>query len=298
MKSLKEILIESRNKKKLIPAGLFLNVNGSHANESNSEKETSLKEDSEVYDPVKHKRQLIRTGNSLNKYLNDSFQGNAQDGSVRENINRLESNHDQSIEDHPNKPELEKYTKSSTPLNKALFNRETTGKKLTPKQQSFSNGLDNIIGDHTLDKDTALYHGTYFDPRTVAQNGVLRSPGYLSTSLHPRTSLSFSRLIDDDTGEVMDHHENEVSAVENGRATIQRGGNYTRHMIRIVAPAGTPGVAPGNHSKYDGEYEFLFGRNRNIRLTGDREEFTRKGYRAEDGNVANVKTIVHHAVLE
>jgi len=58
MKSLKEILIESRNKKKLIPAGVFINGHGSHANESNSEKETSLKEDSEVYDPVKHKRQL------------------------------------------------------------------------------------------------------------------------------------------------------------------------------------------------------------------------------------------------
>ena len=296
MKSLKEILAAIKNKNKA-PAGLFLSLHGSHAEEKpDSEKKSSLKE--ELYDPVKHKRQLDRGGVGLSNFLHNNFEGNAQDGSVRENTKRLENNHHQSIEDHPNKPELVKYTKSSTPLNRALFNQQATGRKLTSKQKSFSDGLDNVIGSHRLDKKTALYHGTYFDPRTVASNGVLRSPGFVSTALHPRTALSFSRLIHDDTGEVMDHHKNEVSAVENGRATIQKGGNYTRHMIRIVAPEGTHGVAPGQHSQYDGEREFLLGRNRNIRLTGKRQTFTRRGYRAEDGNVANVRTIVHHAVLE
>jgi hypothetical protein len=250
---------------KLVSGNLFLGVHGLHA----------------------------RVGDQIKEDSNSSYIDYASSEYKRtkpmEGYKELSGSQHDSIQNHPDRDTLKGYTKSSYPLNKALFDKETTGKKLSKKHQTASEGLDKIIGDHTLPKKMTVYHGAGFDPRKIHHNGVIRSPGYLSTTNNPESVQHHARMINNETGE---SHQSEYDP-QMGGYPLPGPGHFTRHVIQIEVPAGTNAVAPGQHSKHPFENEILFGRNRNLRLTGQTHEF-KVDRPNENGSLT---TVVHHATL-
>lgn len=262
MKRFKDFL-KTRNNP-FVFGNMFLGVHGLHAKISDD-----IKEESTSY--------LDWAGSEYKK------------SNPNERYKSLAGSQHESIEKHPDRNTLKGYTKSSYPVNKALFDKETSGKKLSKKHQAISDGLDRIIGDHTLPEKHVVYHGAGFDPRKIHRNGVVRSPGYLSTTNNPEGADDHARYINNETGESHDP----VYDPQSGSHILPSGGSFTRHVIRIEAPAGTNAVAIGRHSKHPAENEILFGRNRNLRLTGETHEF--KVQRREGGTLT---TVVHHATME
>jgi len=277
MKSFKNFLQnkkENNTENNIVHKNLFVSMHGSHAKITKDTKENTKKN---IKEEESH------------QHYDDWASSEYRKNNPRERYKSLAGSQHESIENHPDRDALKGYTKSSYPLNKALFDRETSGKKLSAKHQAASEGLDRIISDHTLPEKHVVYHGAGFDPRKIQRNGIIRSPGYLSTTNNPEGAGDHARYINNETGETHDP----VYDPESGSHTLPRGGNFTRHIIRIEVPAGTNAVAPGRHSKHPAENEILFGRNRNLRLTGETHEFHVQ--RREGGTVT---TVVHHARME
>lgn len=178
--------------------------------------------------------------------------------------------HEQALEDHYHKtsglPEdIFKYSEGSWVLNDHLW--DSYKNKTEPKSRMGGidiKGLDDALSETQLHKPLYVYSGVKRNPGLLAAMHPKRRiflPAYTSTSIQPRTALSFA-------GSIKRGTEGEESW-----SNEQEG---ERHILRIHVPSGNNGYYLGTKSNFDNEKEFLLPRDTTIHVEENPQTFVHK----------------------
>jgi hypothetical protein len=178
--------------------------------------------------------------------------------------------HEQALEDHYHRsygihPELFKYSEGSWVLNDHLW--ESYKNKTEPNERAGGiniREMDSALSDVQLHKPLYVFSGVKRNPGMLAAMHPKRRiflPSYTSTSIEPRTALSFAGSIKRGTES------------EENWSNDQEG---ERHILRIHVPAGNNGHYLGTKSNFDNEKEFLLPRNTSIHVEENPQTFVHK----------------------